>query len=281
MRQAIVAFVAALMMFTLTVGVAPLAGASRDQQQMMAELRILQQQTQQLQLMLGSLTEALKTVTSRIDDQAGLNRKAFADSKLLVDTVAGDVRVLREKIDDTNVRISTLSQEIEALRLAVPPPAPPPAPTDPLAEGVDPAAAPPPASPAPTGLGMTPQRAYETAWADYAAGQWSLAIAGFETYIKTFPKADLADDAQLYIGHSFYNDGKYKEATAAYEKVIADYPRGNAVPDAYYKMGLALDRIGQPDRAREAFGLLVKSFPDSDAARLAKQAIERLNRPRE
>jgi tol-pal system protein YbgF len=193
------------------------------------------------------------------------------------------VRVVREKIDDTNVRISTLSQEIEALRLAVPPPAPVSAPTDPLAEGSDPAAAPaPPAPPPPAaGLGMTPQRAYETAWADYAAGQWTLAIAGFETYIKTFPRADLADDAQLYIGHSHYNDGKYKEAVTAYEKVISDYPRGNAVPDAYYKMGLALDRTSQPDRARETFALLVKNFPDSDAARLAKQAIERLNRPRE
>jgi tol-pal system protein YbgF len=282
MKHSSLAFVAGLALLLLGAGVSPSAAASREQQQMMAELRMLQQQTQQLQLLLGTLTEALKTVTARIDEQAGLNRKAFADSKLLVDNVAGDVRVLREKIDDTNVRISTLSQEVEALRLAIPPAAPVPAPADPMAESGDgstPATAPP--APAPGGLGMTPQRAYETAWADYAAGQWTLAIAGFETYIKTFPRADLADDAQLYIGHSYYNDGKYKEAIAAYEKVIADYPRGNAVPDAYYKMGLALDRTSQPDRARDTFALLVKNFPDSDAARLAKQAIERLNRPRE
>src|SRR5262245_42634111 len=151
-----------LVLATLTVvsGAVPLRAASREQQQMMAEIRMLQQQTQQLQLALGMLTEALKTVTSRIDDQSGLNRKAFADSKLLFDNVAGDVRILREKLDDTNVRISSLSQEVEALRLAMPPSAPA-MPADPLAGATEPGATPPaPAAPAPAALGMTPQRAY-------------------------------------------------------------------------------------------------------------------------
>ena len=47
-----------------------------------------------------------------------VTRKAFADQKLLVDTISSDLRVVREKVDDTNVRISSLSQEVEALRLA-------------------------------------------------------------------------------------------------------------------------------------------------------------------
>jgi tol-pal system protein YbgF len=246
----------------------PVSAANREHQQLMADIRMLQEQTQLLQRMLGELTGAmqtdLETVKAKIDDQTGSNVKGFADSKLRVDTVATDVRILREKVDDTNVRISTLSQELEALRLAIPPQLP----------------LMPPGDVTPGQLGMTPQRAYEGAWADYAAGQWSLAISGFESYIKSFPRSEQADDAQFYIGQSHYNDGRFREAVAAFDAVIANYPTGNAVPDAYYKKGLALDRLGQPDRAREAFEFVMKNFPDSAAARLAKQNMERLNRPK-
>ena len=47
------------------------------------------------------------------------NRKGFADQKLIVDNVAEGVRILREKADDTNVRLSTMSQELESLRTVV------------------------------------------------------------------------------------------------------------------------------------------------------------------
>jgi tol-pal system protein YbgF len=126
---------------------------------------------------------------------------------------------------------------------------------------------------------MTPQRAYESAWADYAAGQWSLAILGFESYIKSFPKSEQADNAQLYIGQAHYFDGKYQEALNAFEQVIALYPRGDAVPEAYYRKGIALDRLGQAAAAREAFEAVVKSFPESDAARLARQRLDLMAKP--
>ena len=114
---------------------------------------------------------------------------------------------------------------------------------------------------------MTPRRLYETAYADYTAGQWSLAIQGFETYLKTYPKSELADDAQYYIGESFAGDSKYRDAAAAYERVIRDYPSSNILPEAWYKVGISYDRLGQPDKAREAFESVVKNYPDSDAGR--------------
>jgi hypothetical protein len=113
---------AALLVGALALGplAGPLAAASREQQQMMADIRMLQEQTQQLQTMLLTLTEALRTVTTRLDEQAGTNRKAFADQKLLVDTLAGDLRVVREKIDETNVRLTSLSQDVEGVRDLIP-----------------------------------------------------------------------------------------------------------------------------------------------------------------
>jgi tol-pal system protein YbgF len=272
----------------LTVVAAPAAAASREQQQMMAEIRMLQEQNQrmqqQMQQMLRTLADALNAVTTKVDDQTGINRKAFADSKLIVDSVAGDLRILREKLDDTNVRISTLSQEVEALRNAVPATPPPSAyvPIDgfePLP--ADPGSPVPPAAPAPAvPPGMAPQRMYDSAFSDYTAGQWSLAIAGFEGYVRAFPRSEQADDAQFYIGESYFADGKNKEALAAYEQVARDYPRGDRVPEATYKKGIVLGRLGRSEEARAAYESVVQIFPESNAGRLAKQRLDELNRSR-
>ena len=107
---------------TMLVGPAvwPATAANREHEQLMADVRILQEQTQQLEVLLGTLTESIKAVNARLDEQAAADRKAFADHKLLVDTLSSDVRVVREKIDETNVRIASLSQDVEGLREIIP-----------------------------------------------------------------------------------------------------------------------------------------------------------------
>src|SRR6476660_3268147 len=96
--------------------VTPADAANKEHQQLMADLRMLQEQSQQLQNLIGSVTEALKGVNAKMDQQAEANRKAMADQKLVVDNLSNDVRVIREKLDDNNVRIGSLTQEVDALR---------------------------------------------------------------------------------------------------------------------------------------------------------------------
>jgi len=280
-----------LLVSALAASTTPLGAANREHEQLMADIRMLQEQNQRLQLALVALADTLKTVTTRLDEQAAASRKGFADQKLLVDNVAGDLRVLREKLDETNVRLTSLSQDVDGLRDSIPQltaqPAAVPGATDPSgapavpgAAGQTPLTGPAPA-PAPAGVGATgttPRRLYETAYADYTAGQWSLAVQGFETYLKTYPKSDLADDAQYYIGESYSGDSRFREAVAAYERVVRDYPQSDILPEAYYKIGITYERLGQPDKAREAYDYAVKTFPDTDAGRLAKQRLDGLNR---
>lgn len=259
----------------------PVAAANREHQQMMADIRMLQEQNQQLQVVLAALSDALKAISTRIDDQAAQTQKGFADQRLLVDTLAGELRVVREKIDDGNVRIASLRQEVEAVRLSIPmmPVSPPPEGTEP-GSVVDPATAPPPAAPVLSpAAGMAPQRLYDTAYADFASGQWGLAIQGFDAYIRSFPRSELAERAQFYIAESYDLDGKPEQAIAAYDQVIANYPAGEQAPFAYYKRGLLLARLGQVDRARESWETAIEKYPDSDASRLAKQRLDQLRRP--
>jgi chromosome segregation ATPase len=106
----------ALALALITLCPSPAAAVDREHQQLEADIRMLQEQAQQLQQMLTSLGDALKQLTSRIDDQTALERKSFADGKIQMDNLSGDLRIVREKVDETNVRLGSLSQEVEALR---------------------------------------------------------------------------------------------------------------------------------------------------------------------
>lgn len=265
----------------------PARAQSRREMQMMADIRMLQEQNQQLQVQLtaaiNALGEALKAINARVDDQANATRKGFADQGLKVDQLASELRVVREGVSDTSVRIGQLSQEIEAVRLSIPAfqPAPSAVPGDPSVPPTDPSA-PPAVSPPlvqPVGPG-SPQRLFETTRADYYNGQYDLCVSGFEMYLKTFPKSELAHEAQYLIGECQYMEGNHQEAVAAYNQVIANYPRSTSAANAYYKRGIALERLGQNDRARESYEAAMKTFPETDAARLAKQALDRLNKGR-
>ena len=272
----------ALVLALAYVGLSPArpAAADREHQQMMADLRMLQEQTQQLQALMNDLGEALKAVNSRIDDQTSLERKAFADGKVQMDSMSGDIRVVREKVDETNVRLGTITQELESLRQAIPEPgAMPPAPvsTD-ATTGTTPAGAPPAAAATPpvAAAGVQPQRLFDGAWGDYTAGNYSLAIQGFDMYLRSFPKSTRAHEAQLYIAEALAWEKKDMEAVVAYDRVISSYPGSGSVPMAYYKRGLALERLGETARARESYETLIKQFPDASETSLAKQRLDGL-----
>lgn len=271
----------ALGVVLLWCGVGPASAADREHEQVMADIRMLEAQVLQNQRMLTALHDAIEALTATLASHRDELRRAFADQQLATGSIATGVRVVREKVDESNVRVASLAQEVEALRLAIPPL--PPAMTslvDPdTGLPLDPAPAVLTPAPAPLPAGVSPQRMYDTAWADYTNGQWALAIQGFEAYIQTFPRSELTDDAAFYVGQTHFAEGRFPEAVEAFEAVLRDYPAGDVVPEAWYKLGLALDRLGETDRAREAFEGVVSDHPESNMAALAQQALDRLDRP--
>ena len=277
-----------------TASASPALAQNREHQQMAAELRILQEQTQQLAVTLAALNQALaeslKQLNTRIDENSNSMRRSFADQKLLIDNMAGDVSRIRERTGDTSVRIGSLQEELEALRTTVQAlqqtAGTTPAvtsgtatPTDATASSTPPPAPSlPPPAPVSSTAGLSPTRLYDTAQADYFAGQWSSAISGFEAFLRAFPRSEQADDAQLYIGETHFAQNQWNEAIGAYNQLIQSYPGTNSVPVAYYKRGLAEERLGQADAAKVSWEAAAKNFPDSDAGRLAKQNLDRLGR---
>ena len=259
---------------------APAFAADKTHQQMMAEIRMLQEQQTQILQAVATLADTLKVMTTKIDDGTGAARKGFADQKVLVDGVAENVRVLREKADDTNVRLSTMSQELESLRQTIASMSTS-APVPPTGVSGDPTlSAQPPATPATNpSSNVSPQKAWDAAFNDYTGGQYDLAIAGFEFYLKNFPTSPRAGEAQLNIGNSYYAMGNYQQAVTAFQKVTTDFAQSPAASTAWYKLGLSYEGLKQIDLARKAYDTLMKTYPTAVMdTTLAKQRLDALTK---
>ncbi len=182
------------------------ADANKEHQQIMAELRMLQEQQSQLLRGIEGLNEQLRLITTKIDDQTGTTRKAFADQKLLIDGVAEDQpdppresgRHQRAPVDDDAGDAVAAPDDSS---MPAPTVAPPVMTGDPGV--VDPAAPATPTAPVGPPPNISPTQMFDRVSADYAAGQYDLAIEGFQAFIRTFPTSPQADDAQLYIGNSY------------------------------------------------------------------------------
>src|SRR5262249_44213096 len=250
----------------------------KEHQQMMADIRMLQEQQQLLQNLLAQMTDALKAVNTRLDQQSETLRKGLADTKLVVDNLSNDARVIREKLDDNNVRVGTLSQEVEALRQGVQQMTRPTS-TSPSPDAEPSAGGGSPAPPAQANLGESPLKMYNAAQADYMGGLYDLAIIGVQEFIKQYPRSEMADDAQVGICAAYTQDNKPQQAADACDLAIRTYPNSDKLPEAYYRKGLALSNLRNVAGAREAWEYVVKNFPNSDMATLAKNGLERLRRP--
>ncbi|MDQ3168892.1 MAG: tol-pal system protein YbgF [Acidobacteriota bacterium] len=276
-------YVAAVMLAGSLIAPSSAAAQDREQLQMLAELRMIQEQSGQLRALIAGLEASITALTAKLDQQSNDTRKGFADQRLQIDGLRDGVSVVREKIDDTNVRISTLTHEVETLRATIatqPQPAAPPDPGAPAGDPSSPATPPAPAPSTPAGPpgGMSAERLFDTAMNDYLGGDYQLAVAGFEAYLRTYATAPNAAQAQYYIGEALFQLTRYQEAVTAYGRVIQTYPGSTWVAEAYYKQGLSFERLKELDRARQAYDAVIKSFPDSNAAVLARQRLEALPR---
>jgi len=118
-----------------------------------------------------------------------------------------------------------------------------------------------------------PNQLYDQASQDLTQGRYGLALQGFRDFVKRFPTAELADNAQYGVGECFFAQSRFDSAAVEYARVETGWPQGDRVPAALYKTGLSRERLGQNDAAKKAFEDLVKRFPDSGEAQLARERL--------
>jgi len=268
----------------LLAAVAPLAGGCAD-----STGEALQQDVAQLRQDLNALT--LSVHRGRGDTEAVLSqldrrtREGSAESSRQMGALSTRVDTLSTELTRVSTRLDELSRRIEALSREL---ASRPAPTPPSG-GAAPAAPGGAGAPRSSG-GPTPQQAYQAAYLDFSKGNYPLAVAGFREFVRRYPDAALADQAQYWVGESLFSQARaslaagqtdkatreLEQAVQEFRRVSLNYPRGDKVPTALYKEALALLELKQTRLAQTRLQYLLDNFPQSEEAPLARERLANL-----
>jgi tol-pal system protein YbgF len=117
---------------------------------------------------------------------------------------------------------------------------------------------------------------YNRAKQSFDQGSIAQARRGFEELIQRYPNSANADNAQFWIGETFFREKAYEKSILEYQKVIERYPKGNKVPSALLKQGHAFLALGDKVNSRLLFEELVRKFPQSAEAKLASDKLKEI-----
>jgi TolA-binding protein len=106
---------------------------------------------------------------------------------------------------------------------------------------------------------MSPEQAYQAAYADYTKGNFSLAVMGFEEFVKQNSQSDLAE-----------------EAIEVFDRILKEYSEGDKVPAVLLKKGYAYMELYQIGKGVVVLQGLIQRHPHAPEARLAKQKLDEL-----
>ncbi len=105
------------------------------------------------------------------------------------------------------------------------------------------------------------------------------ASAAFRGFVRQWPRHDLADNAQYWLGECYYAQKQYVDAVAEFRRVSQQYPHGNKVPDALLKLGFSYLALGSAQAGRQSLQTLMQAYPQHSAAALAKARLAELAAP--
>jgi len=119
---------------------------------------------------------------------------------------------------------------------------------------------------------------YNQALDNFNKKKYDIARAQFQAFLKTSPNDPYADNAQFWIGESYFQQKDYKRAIIEYDTVREKYPKGNKVPAALYKIGLCFDYLGKKPEAEAIYKELIESYPSAEEVSKAKAQLEKLQK---
>jgi tol-pal system protein YbgF len=260
---------------TLTAGLvvalaAPAFAANRELERLQVQVAGLQTQIAELQRLGEENLKEVRRLNELLAEQNAAFRKSLQDQRIQDESVSTTLKEVAEKLAELNERA-------QAARAQAPAPV-----QDPNLSPTSPPGGVPVGNPGatttapavPSGPAPAPRELYSQAYADYARGNYDLAIQGFSEYIKQFPSTDFTDNAQYWVGESLYGKKQFAEAIEAWNTLFRDYPSSDKLPDARVKKGMALERLGRRSQALVEYRYVIDRFPNSPAARIAR---ERLN----
>ena len=127
-----------------------------------------------------------------------------------------------------------------------------------------------------SGTAAGEQAAYAQAFDALKSGNYPAAIAGFRSFLETYPSSELADNAMYWLGEAYYVTRDYTNAATAFSSVVERWPASRKAPDALLKLGYTQYEQKRFAEARATLTDVTQRFPDTDAARLAAERLQKI-----
>jgi tol-pal system protein YbgF len=115
--------------------------------------------------------------------------------------------------------------------------------------------------------------AYDQAFQALKELRYADAAEDFQAFLEKYPNSDYVDNAQYWLGESYYVTRNYDMALTAFETLIKRFPDSPKSPDALLKIGYTHYELKQWDQARAALTQVQEDYPNTTLSRLAENRL--------
>jgi tol-pal system protein YbgF len=249
------------------------------------DARDLDERLKRLERLLGS--ESLVKLYDEVESLGTEVRELRGQLEVLSHTINQAGQRQRDLYLDTDQRLQRI-ESASPTQTASPSPlpaTPPAAPASPAgtAAASQPAPAPAATAPAqtPPAAGIDPfaeQQAYQSAFDLLKSGRYEDATVAFQQFITEYPAGSYADNAQYWLGETFYITRRFEQAVQEFERLVSAHPNSQKLTHALLKIGYAHDELGNKAEAERVLGELMERHPQSAAAALARKRLLSIRR---
>jgi tol-pal system protein YbgF len=243
--------------------------------------RDLQDQRNKIATTQREITEAKESLQGVQKGQAELDNKTdririeiqnlqgkLDEIKFHAEKASNDTLAMREemtaKLKEQDEKLIAVRKDVDTLKTSI---TPPPA----IISQTQPGATP------PSSLeGDSAEELYNAAYSKWKAEDLEGARSAFKNFLQIYPHHELSDNAQFWIGESYFREKKYEEAVVEFEEVVKKYPKENKVPDAMLKEGLAFYELEKVKESKYILNKLISKYPKSEPAKIAKSRLEEM-----
>ena len=120
--------------------------------------------------------------------------------------------------------------------------------------------------------------AYDMAFQSLKDLKYADAAQQFQGFLDQYPTSEYADNAQYWLGESYYVTRNYEIALEAFQGLMNRYPDSPKVPDSLLKKVFIYYEMQDWAGARKSLQEGTGRYPDSTAARLAGERLQRMKR---
>ena len=120
----------------------------------------------------------------------------------------------------------------------------------------------------------SPTKLYNDSLALIRSDKIDIAIPLLRQYLEIYPRTELADNAQYWLGECYYKKKDFKNAIDEFKKVLNNYPSGNKTPAALLKLGYSYYELRQTTKALESLQRIINQYPNDPVYSLAQKKID-------